>query len=331
MKIDYQILFRKLKKGEIAPLYLFAGAEEYLIDEGIRLIKEKLITKGDEELNYDMMYGFEASIQTILEKVETAGFFGDKRLVVVQGVNSIKDKKLLVSYCENPSRSSCLVLIDEKIDSKNKLQSIFLTSKDAVISHFWPLFPNQVPSWIQEKTKQKGKLISHECAQILQELAGNSLRSLDNEIEKLVIFVGDRKTIEEKDVLELISSGDIENIFKLSDAIGERRLDKALKIFNQLKNKGDDFIAVLGLLIRHFRIIWQVKEMNEEGVSPLEISKIIKMNPTFVTKYLQEMKNFTWDGLKNIFKRMLQADYEIKRGISKPEIAFESLLISFSK
>jgi DNA polymerase-3 subunit delta len=127
MKIDYQNLFRKIKRGEIGPLYLFAGAEEYLIEEAIRLIKEKLIVKGEEELNYDMLYGFETSIQTILEKVETVGFFGNKRLVVVQSVNSLKDKdkKHLISYCENPFPSSCLVLVDEKIDSKNKLNRYF--------------------------------------------------------------------------------------------------------------------------------------------------------------------------------------------------------------
>ncbi|MEW6088219.1 MAG: DNA polymerase III subunit delta [bacterium] len=333
MKIDYQILFRKLKKGEIGPLYFFAGGEDFLIETALKLIKEKLVEKGEEELNYDVLYGYETGINEILEKAETTGFFDKKRLVIVRDVNSLKekDKKVLISYLENPSPSSCLVLIDEKIDSKNKLQAVFLSLKDAVICHFWPLFSNQVPYWIQENVKQKGKSISFECACVLQELAGNYLRILEREIEKLIIYTGDRKNIEEKDAWQIISFGDIENIFKLADAIGENRLDKALKILNQLKNKSDDFIAVIGLLARHFRIIWKVKEMNEEGISPLEISKMIKINPSFVKNYLQEIKNFSRDELKNIFKRILKADYEIKSGILKPETAFESLIISFRK
>lgn len=330
MKTDYQNLFRKLKGGEVGPLYLFAGAEEYLVEEAIRLIKERLVVRGEEEVNFDMLFGSETNAWAILEKVEAVGFFGRRRLVVVQSADSLRDRKLLISYCKEPFKSSCLVLVDSKIDSKDELQSMLLSLKDAVVSHFWPLFPNQIPTWIQERVRQRGKLISYECAEVLQELAGGSLRNLAQEIEKLVIYTGVRKSIEEEDVLTVIGSGSAENIFKLADAVGGKQLDNALKIFNQLKNKGDDFVAVLGLLIRHFRILWQIKEMDENGVAMLEMSKVTKIKPLFLKNYLQQIKNFSYDELKDVFRRILQTDTQIKTGITEPRTALESLLVSFA-
>lgn len=328
MKTDYQNLFRKLKGGEVGPLYLFAGAEEYLVEEAIRLIKERLVVRGEEELNFDMLFGSETSAQAILGSVETVGFFSERWLIVVQNADSLKDRKLLISYCKDPFKSTCLVLVDNKIDSKDELQSMLMLSKDAVVSHFWPLFPNQVPPWIRERARQKGKSISYECAEVLQELAGNSLRSLDQEIEKLVIYIGVRKNIEEEDVCAVVGPSNTENIFKLADAIGEKRLDKALNVFNQLKNKGDDVIAILGLLVRHFRILWQVKEMDEDGLAMLEMSKMTKIKPLFLKNYLQQIRNFSRDELKDAFRRMLKTDTEIKTGITEPRTALESLLIS---
>lgn len=330
MKTDYQNLFRKLKGGEIGPLYLFAGAEEYLVEEAIRLIKERLVTRGEEELNFDILFGHETSALAILEKVETVGFFGRRRLVVVQNADSLRDRKLLIPYCREPFKSSCLALVDGKIDSKDELQSMLLSLKDAVVSHFWPLFPNQVPPWIRERMRQKGKSISYECAEVLQELAGGSLRNLAQEIEKLVIYTGVRKSIEEEDVWLVVGSGSAENIFRLADAVGEKRLDNALKIFNQLRNKGDDFVAVLGLLIRHFRILWQIKEMDENGVAMLDMSKATKIKPLFIKNYLQQIKNFSRDELRDVFRRILQTDAQIKTGITEPRTALEFLLVSFA-
>lgn len=70
-----------------------------------------------------------------------------------------------------------------------------------------------------------GKKISADVARLLVSRAGGEARILASELEKLASYVGDRKTIESKDVLDLVPQTAGEDYFALTGALETRELE----------------------------------------------------------------------------------------------------------
>lgn len=77
--------------------------------------------------------------------------------------------------------------------------------------------------------RERKKEISEEALAELVARVGPNVRQLDNEIEKLALYTGDRREIEFKDVAAICSRNKTARAFALGDALGDRDLPRLLK------------------------------------------------------------------------------------------------------
>ncbi len=77
--------------------------------------------------------------------------------------------------------------------------------------------------------RERKKEISEEALAELVNRVGPNARQLDNEIEKLCLFVGERKKIEFVDVSTICTRNKSARAFALGDALGDRDLPRLLK------------------------------------------------------------------------------------------------------
>ena len=100
--------------------------------------------------------------------------------------------------------------------------------------------------------------------------AGFNARQLENEIEKLCLFVGERKKIELADVTAICSRSKTAKAFALGDAVGDRDLPRVLKrldeeLWETKFEKDKSEIGLLYGLIGKVRALLLLKEMVREG------------------------------------------------------------------
>ena len=77
--------------------------------------------------------------------------------------------------------------------------------------------------------RERQKEISEEALAELVSRVGPNPRQLDNEIEKLCLFAGDRKQIEVGDVAAVCTRNKTARAFALGDALGDRDLPRLLR------------------------------------------------------------------------------------------------------
>ena len=77
--------------------------------------------------------------------------------------------------------------------------------------------------------RERKKEISEEALAELVSRVGPNARQLENEIEKLCLFAGDRKKIEFADVAAICSRNKTARAFALGDALGDRDLPRLLQ------------------------------------------------------------------------------------------------------
>ena len=122
----------------------------------------------------------------------------------------------------------------------------------------------------REAVRKRDKEISGAALGELVVRAGGNARQLENEIEKLCVFTGERKKIEMVDVTTICAHNKTAKAFALGDALGDRDLPRLLKRLDEelWATKFDKDKSEIGLLyglIGKVRAMLLLKEMLREG------------------------------------------------------------------
>lgn len=327
--MKYNELIEELKKGRFSNLYLFYGEEAYLKEEAVKRVTDAVLSNRD--FNYDLLYGSSSNAEEILDIAQTVPVFSSWRVLIIKEVDRIPDRELesILPYINNPSPSTCLIFVGEKADMRKRFFS--LLREKAVVIQFYPLFEGQISGWIKFRAKELGLKISEDAIEALKEEVGTNLGSLDNEIRKLSLYAVGKGSIEEEDVLEVVGDLKTHTIFKLTDAIGEKKVEVAIRTLRKILNGGEEPPKVLAMITRQVRLLHRALELKEKGFSQDDIKGRIGIAPRFFSTFIGQLQKHTLNGLMNAFKRLQRADLELKTsGRSKVRI-LESLILDLCR
>jgi len=323
-------LHADLKKGIVAPLYLFFGQEDFLIDQWIDLVRKAVLQPGDEDFNLDLLYGNETDGAAVVNAAMSFPMMAERRLVVVKDFHHLKEKSinLIVAYAQKPSTSSCLVLTSTKLSGTNA--AIKSLRKQCHTLEAKPLYDNHIPPWIKAHVKSRGLEISDQAVNLLQVNAGNSLRRLASEIDKIELLLKDRKNIGIEDIEAIVGTGREFNVFEFADAVAEKNQVKSLRVLNRLLELGESPIGLLVMLVRQYNIIIKAKEMALARAQKDEMSRTLRVNPYFVEKYIRQAGKYTRQQLGDVMQLLLKADQHLKSSYQKPRLILETLIFEIN-
>lgn len=312
-----EILLNNLKKGKISPLYIFSGEEEYLKEKLLEKIERILIDPSLKFFNYEILDGEECDADSLIIKCRTVPFFSTTKLIVVKNADKLCSSDELTTYIQNPPPGVCLILFAKKVTPQLKRFEVRLGK----------LHSKAIVEWIRKKIWESKKGITFEVAQYLLELAGEDLRRLSSEIEKLVLFVGEKPSISKEDVQSILPSGIREmDIFDFVDTIGNRNKKEALRILQSLILT-EDTGKILGMIARQFRLIIQVKELMKKNYSQTNIAQQTGLKSDWVARrLLEQAKNFSIKNLINKLEILLDSELSIKTSRIQPLFNLEIMV-----
>ena len=232
--MKYLEFCQTLKSGALRPVYYFSGEEAGLIDEGVNLLLDKLITADTRDFNYDVCYAGEASARRILDIAASYPLMAAHRTVLVRDLQKMPagELNLLAEYAKKPCPTTHLILTQrEKASGKKALETL---QRASVFVECKPLYDNQIVPWIQNYLMGQGREIAPEAAQWLATEVGNSIHALRSELEKIFIFTGDQGRLALEHVQEVAGARREFSVFSLQDAVGDMNLVQALRITDQL-------------------------------------------------------------------------------------------------
>lgn len=276
------------------PVYLLAGTEQFLKEETLAKIKSTFLDKESCDFNFNLFYAGSTSAEKILECAWTTPFLGRKRLVLVYQVEdfSVSDKELILSYVRAPHRHTLLLL---ETHQTNLRQNFFNEiCQYARVIFCMPLKDDQLFGWIKAQAKAKGKMIEEKAKSALVNNLGKNLKLLSNSLDNLILYIGEKKTIEVSDVERLVGQDLTTTAFELFDAITVRNKSKALQILDSLFKEGINSAQILGALAHKI------------------ISERTRIGSSLFERFLQDLQ---------------RTDSDIKTGRQSQRIALELLLV----
>ncbi len=308
-----------------------------MIDEALARLRKRISAQFDLDFNFDQFSGTETNTARIVQAANTLPFMSDKRLVIVKDVDklSAEDISQLTKYLENPSPSTCLVLVASSVNKASRLYKA--AEKSGEIAEYTLKTFNKTPNaWIKEQFGERGKLVSDAVARYLLHEVGVDLQRLSVEIEKISLYHESDRIVDPEDIEPVVCRSYEASIFDLADSIGERNIHKAIENLHHLLQQKESPLGILNLVARHFRLLLRTKVWVEAGHDNKYVMEHLtgeegKKLPYFViSKYREQSYNFPTGELKSAFKYLLAADISLKSSPQPPEAILEDLVVKLA-
>lgn len=325
--MDTLQLDQELRSKKIRSCYLVLGPERHLaLTAQQQIIK---VTLGDSQEGPDRFQAGQTPLHTILDALKSHSLLTPWRVVMVEEVDNFKKKEweTIHAFLEKPLSKATLVLVAEGLkpaDLKN-------LSKAVAIVECKKLYPRQVAFWINIQVKNLGLHISQEAARFLAECVGTDLGVLQQALEKLLLFLGERKLVELKDVEQVVSHTAQRSIFDLTNAIGEKNRYQALQCLDNVLDHGEEPLKAFALIARHFRLLAKAQEILVSGGGDVNFAKVLQVHPFFAKDYAAQSKKFEGRGWDRRFARLLACDRALKSSRLKPQLILEKLILDLCR
>ena len=201
--MSLEILKKEIKSSTLRNLYLFYGEEDYLKKHYCESIDNIILKEDVTGLN---KIAFKGKVETdkIIEACETMPVFLDRKLVVVKNSGLFKakgvesEKEDFLEYIQNFPEYTCIVFIENNIDKR--LKTVKLISKKGLVVEFAYESQNNLVKWAVNILKSHGKLIDTDTASFLIDISEPGMTEIRNEIDKLVLYLGERQMVTDEDI-----------------------------------------------------------------------------------------------------------------------------------
>jgi DNA polymerase-3 subunit delta len=224
--LKYHDLISSLKQGKILPLYLFFGEEEFLIQEAVDLVINTVVDPKARDFNFNTLYCKDTSSSALVNLCQTLPFMSEKRLVIAKEIDAFKaaDLEELMPYLNDPSPSTCLLMIANQPRYEKKAVTSAVEAHGSV-TRFYALLDREIVAWIEEWARTRGLSMRRDAAQFLWQTLGNDLQKIGNELEKILIFLKEKKTVTVDDVKTVVGDFREYSSFDLAAALGQKNLE----------------------------------------------------------------------------------------------------------
>jgi DNA polymerase-3 subunit delta len=299
-------------------IYLLLGSDDFSKKEFLQQLQEK------EKL--EVCSFFEPNeLKAFSQAVNDSNLFGSKKMVRAYDFFSkgIADEALLESIAASTNE---VVFIEEKLDKRKSETKKILTNKKLKLVEFNVPVGIEFKNWVQNRIKKYELKLSGKPLDLFLKKLGfggegygepmYSLWQADSELQKLKAFACDDQVTEE-DVANLVSDNLEENVFKITNAIGDKNKTAVIRELTDYMDRlaGDDkakVISLSGLLAEQFRNILIIQSLNKSGMGEKEMAAASGFASGKLFVYKKLAANFTEAKILDALKKLELLDQEVK-------------------
>jgi DNA polymerase-3 subunit delta len=350
-------------KAAAATVYAVVGSDEAEVKRAAAELAEKLTPPDAGDFGLETIDGVAenaeqaaARVRSAIEALQTLPFFGSSKVVWLKNANFLGDTQIgraagvqsaleeLSELIENGLGSDVILLVSAT--EVDKRRSFYRSLVKRAELQIFDRLDSSRSGWEEEaievvrrRAKKRKLQFDEDALDLFVLLTGGDTRQIENELEKIDIFLGagdtawkavPRVTVDL--VRELVPLSRAGVIFELSNALAMRDLELALTLVRRLLNQGESAVGILLVaILPTVRNLLLAKDLMEHHRlahprSPFQFISAINHLPAEATDHLPRKK----DGSINAYPLGIAAQqahqFEIKRLVRAMQACLEANL-----
>jgi len=319
---------------DVQPVYLLYGEEPLFLRDSYDALRQKL-----QSLDYltGDVYEVEANFdwQSLQMETQAGSLFADKRMILVnmpKGSPGREGTKFIQAWCDYVQTlppEIVIVIQCERLDSRQtKSKWVAAIESTGLVVQAKPVPINALPSWCQQKADTLGLRLETEAAALLAERVEGNLLAADQELVKLALILPPDSPISVQTILENVADQAHYQLFALSTALLNGRVEYSLQMLMRLRQEGIEAPVILWLLSKELRQLIELAQLSQQ-VSMAQAFKQCRVWSSKQSEYANALKRqglMDWQGL---LKSALKIDLMIK-GIT-PTLTGDEIWLELSQ
>ncbi|MBQ8808089.1 MAG: DNA polymerase III subunit delta [Clostridia bacterium] len=328
----YEELRSTIKEGKIAPLYIFEGAEEYLIEFCLGELKKALVEEWSEMMNFKSF----AELPPVSEAedfMETLPVMSERKLVIFRKCGlfggNIKNKAQWEKLMSNVAPFNCVVIWESSDDKGKKSSTVRKAAEKggAVVVEFPLRSEANLRSWVTKIAAADGKSIDPKNASYLINSLDRSMRSIKTELGKIIAF-SKTPQITREDIDSVIVKPVTENVFALIDAIFDGRRELCYSQLYTLRSLREEPVAILSLLSGQLITIYKAKLHLLGGLNHSSVVSALG-GGYLSTQCTRKAEKIKLENIQTLISLCWECDKNIKQGLIGGWAALETIVAEY--
>jgi len=269
---------------KLRPAYVFVGDEVFFRKRCREAIIEHLVPP---ELRDFSLFEFdlaETDLAEILDRARTPSLMAPFQVFFVRGVKGLygrgsNEEKLaaIEEYCKDPNPDAVLIFVADHISIPADARRMDMTDKDrytriretlgqyCAIVELARVEEGEAVRWLVDYCTTQNVKIDSDAARELVDALGGDMMMISNELEKLILYVGEKRQITLGDVETMVLAAKQRSLYELTDAISSKDRVRALEMLDAILTTGEGDEAAIGhlyMLAKTFRQMLVIVERN---------------------------------------------------------------------
>lgn len=336
--MKFQQALKALDQEGLAPVYAIQGSEWHL-QQTFRQHLARRIEDQAGELDQVVFDLNEQTLDEVLDEAQSYSFFVDQRLIVVENVDFLNNQakvkltkgqeERLEAYLDDPNPASHLVFMipADKLDNRRRLTKRFKQKTQFV--EVTPLDDQEVTRYLQTYLKTSSIQLREDALEEVLKRTNYQLTKAIAEVQKLIQFASGGQPITVEVVQQLVTRSLESNVFELTNAIMARDFKGAVQIYQDLLLMKNEPIQLHALVVSQFRILIQVKLLQEQGLMQDEIAQQLGVHPYRVKLAAKSARTLALHELADLYLDLIERDYQMKTSVGQKETHFYLTLTRF--
>ncbi len=323
-------------------LHLLYGPDSFSRREALQQLKAELDADGMLDNSTVVFEAREVTPQEVIAACDSLPFLSSHRLVILQGLlqqsagggpgrrsrrssrepEAAGSWQALVDYVDRMPPTTTLVVLDSDAPSGPLLEA--LAGKGRA-RRFPTPDRRGLPGWINARARAMGLRLEGRAVALLADLVGPDLWMLSSELSKLAAYAAGRP-VSSEDVLALVSAARELEVWGLLDSLAEGRPADALRILRRLLDQGRHPAQLLSTIQSRYRRLAIAREILDSGAGARGLAERFGLRDYGLERLVEETRRHPLPLLRAAYRRLLEADASIKRGVYDDELALELLV-----
>jgi DNA polymerase-3 subunit delta len=274
----------EVQSRRLRPVYVFVGDEVFFRRRCREAILEHLVPPDLRDFSLFEFDLAETDLAEVLDRARTPSLMAPFQVFFVRGVKTMfgrgsnEDKlEAIESYSKDPNPDAVLIFIADHISIPADARRMEMTDKEryeriretlggyCAIVELARVEEGEAVRWITEYGVTREVKIDADAARELVDALGGDMMMVSSELEKLILYVGERKRVTLGDVETMVLAAKQRSLYELTDAISAKDRVKALQILDAILSTGDGDEAAIGhlyMLAKTFRQMLVILERN---------------------------------------------------------------------
>jgi DNA polymerase-3 subunit delta len=273
-----------LQSRKLRAAYVFVGDEAFFRKRFRDAILEHLVPADLRDFSLFEFDLGDTDLAEVLDRARTPSLMAPFQVFFVRGVKNLfgrgsNEEKLaaIEDYCKNPNPDALIVFVADHISIPADVRKIEMQDRERYqrirdtmgqycgIIELARVEEGEAVRWISDYCASQGVQMEADGARELVDALGGDMMMISNELEKLILYVGEKKRITLGDVETMVLAAKQRSLYELTDAISSKDRVRALEVLDAILSSGDGEEASIGhvyMLAKSFRQMLIILERN---------------------------------------------------------------------